>query len=106
MLFQLFGLVLFTAHVYGSFAAADAHLADCTYRDRSPKDFIKITLAGAVTSKVSVMDLIIEPSVRIPVTCTVVRKGWNFTTAEQQAKLAKEKKRNTIKVRKIVWAGA
>ena len=46
---------------------------------------------AAVTSKVSVMDLIIEASVRIPVTCTVVRKGWNFT-AEQQAKLAKEKK--------------
>ena len=31
----------------------------------------------AVTSKVSGMeDLIIEPSVQILVTCTVVRKGW------------------------------
>ena len=49
LLFQLFGPVLFSAHVYGSFAAADARILEHDYHDmtqmRLHKGFLPIVLA-------------------------------------------------------------
>ena len=44
LLFQLFGPVLFSAHVYGSFAAADARLAELNQNIAKMKHYNQIWL--------------------------------------------------------------